>query len=356
MSSRMVSRGSKTRFFGFVCMVLVLSAVLYVFHETQVELDGVRDTASSCTHQLESISSQLQVIVEHKLKLENSLENEKHEHLKTKEDLNALIQDEKQLRDKQNVDSMNRYYEIERNHEVLQEEEKKLIEEFEKLKIKYLEKEKKNEQLTQDLNSALSQIQKLKNEKIKSDSGKENDKDQDNILQRSNEFSDIKFIEKSSDNVNVSKLSSVTPAINPQAIDGATAKSSTPMIGSKLSPTNESLHIENDEANPINQPSINMPKAVQIFDSDSGTLNETYPTQESQVKENEPIKYIPAPPEEDNVKKEKNNSEDEKLPKQTNNNLYDYEHFKEEGEVDKEDEDINDFDTREDNQAIRYTR
>jgi len=52
--------------------------------------------------------------------LENSLENEKHEHLKTKEDLNALIQDEKQLRDKQNVDSMNRYYEIERNHEVLQ--------------------------------------------------------------------------------------------------------------------------------------------------------------------------------------------------------------------------------------------
>lgn len=124
-------------------MVLVFSAVLYVFHETQVELDGVRHSASSCTHQLESISSQLQgiisgqdvkqtnllisyvycnftVIVEHKLKLERSLAEEKHEHLKTKEDLNAAIQDEKQLRDKQNVDSMNRYNEIERNHEVLQ--------------------------------------------------------------------------------------------------------------------------------------------------------------------------------------------------------------------------------------------
>lgn len=62
------------------------------------------------------------VIVEHKLKLERSLEEEKHEHLKTKEDLNAVIQDEKQLRDKQNVDSMNRYSEIERNHEVLQVE------------------------------------------------------------------------------------------------------------------------------------------------------------------------------------------------------------------------------------------
>lgn len=62
------------------------------------------------------------VIVEHKLKLERSLEEEKHEHLKTKEDLNAVIQDEKQLRDKQNVDSMNRYNELERNHEVLQVE------------------------------------------------------------------------------------------------------------------------------------------------------------------------------------------------------------------------------------------
>lgn len=60
------------------------------------------------------------VIVEHKLKLERSLEDEKHEHLKTKEELNALIQDEKQLRDKQNVDSMNRYNEIEQNHVILQ--------------------------------------------------------------------------------------------------------------------------------------------------------------------------------------------------------------------------------------------
>ncbi|KAF0754830.1 Uncharacterized protein FWK35_00020964, partial [Aphis craccivora] len=118
----MVARGGKTRFIGFICMVLVLSAVLYVFHETQVELDGARHSSSSCSHQLESISSQLQVIVEHKLKLERSLEEEKHEHLKTKEDLNAAIQDEKQLRDKQNVDSMNRYNEIERNHEVLQVE------------------------------------------------------------------------------------------------------------------------------------------------------------------------------------------------------------------------------------------
>lgn len=60
------------------------------------------------------------VVVELKLKLERSLDNEKLEHLKTKEELNEIIQDEKQLRDKQNVESMNRYNEIERNHDILQ--------------------------------------------------------------------------------------------------------------------------------------------------------------------------------------------------------------------------------------------
>lgn len=63
MSTRMVSRGGKTRFYGFLCMVLVFLAVLYVFHETQEELDSARDSASSCSHQLESISSQLQGIL-----------------------------------------------------------------------------------------------------------------------------------------------------------------------------------------------------------------------------------------------------------------------------------------------------
>ncbi|XP_026804798.1 Golgi integral membrane protein 4-like isoform X2 [Rhopalosiphum maidis] len=351
----MVARGGKTRFIGFICMVLVFSAVLYVFHETQVELDGVRHTASSCTHQLESISSQLQVIVEHKLKLERSLEEEKHEHLKTQEDLNAAIQDEKQLRDKQNVDSMNRYNEIERSHEVLQEEEKNLREELEKLKLKYLEEEKKNKQLIQELNDAQNRIQNFKNEKMKSESEKENlENNQNNNLQKSSESSNIKFIQKTNDIMNVTKLKSgsVTPAINPQAIDGATAKSSTPMISSKVISTNKSLPIENDEANPINQPIIMDINSDKVPNNVLVSQNETSSTQESQVGGNESMKAMPAPPQEETVKKDPlNNNEEEKLSKQKNNSYkyeYEQEHFKEDGEIDKDDEDMNDFDTRED--------
>ncbi|KAL4096996.1 hypothetical protein QTP88_021847 [Uroleucon formosanum] len=346
----MVARGGKTRLIGFICMVFVFSSVLYVFHETQVELDGVRNSASSCTHQLESLSSQLQVIVEHKLKLERSLEEEKREHLKTKEDLNAAIQDEKQLRDKQNVDSMNRYSEIERNHEVLQEEEKHLREELEKLKLKYLEVEKKNKQLTQELNDAQNKIQNLNNEKIKLESGKENsENDQNNNLQKSNELSDIKFIQKSNDIMNVTKLKSgsVTPAINPQAIDGATAKSSTPMLSSKVISTNKS----NDEANPINQPVIIDMSSDKIPNNALVPQNDTSSTQESQVGGNESMKAMPAPPQEETIKKDSlNNNEEDKISKQKNNSYkyeYEQERFKEDGEIDN-DEDMNDFDTRED--------
>jgi len=94
-----------------------------------------------------------------------------------------------------------------------------------------LEEEKKNKQLTQELNDAQNKIQNLnvskyitnciniinynlfifpfnfKNEKVKLESGKENlENDQNNNLQKSNELSDIKFIQKSNDIMNVTKV------------------------------------------------------------------------------------------------------------------------------------------------------
>jgi len=96
------------------------------------------------------------------------------------------------------------------------------------LKLKYLEEENKNKQLTKDLNDAQNQIQNLKvskhitdckynkliyfsfnfkNEKVKLESGKENlENDQFSNLQKSNEFSDIKSIQKPNDIINVTKV------------------------------------------------------------------------------------------------------------------------------------------------------
>ncbi|KAF0755370.1 Uncharacterized protein FWK35_00021980 [Aphis craccivora] len=244
------------------------------------------------------------------------------------------------------------------------EEEKNLREELEKLKLQYLEEENKNKQLTQELNDAQNEIQNLKNEKVKLESGKENlENYQINNLQKSNEFSNIKFIQKSIDVMNVTKLKSgsVTPAINPQAIDGATAKSSTPMISSKANNTNKSLPIENDETNPINQPIVIDISSNKVPNNVLVSQNETSSTQESQVGGNESMKAMPAPPQEENVKKDplnKYSDEEEKLSKQKSNSYkyeYEQEHNKEDGEINKDDEDLNDFDTREGEDAHQKT-
>ncbi|XP_050531769.1 uncharacterized protein LOC126900240 isoform X2 [Daktulosphaira vitifoliae] len=317
MSTRMVARGGKTRLFGFFCVILVLSAVLYVFHGTQLELDDVRQSVSSCTQQLGSLSSQLQEIVEHKLKLEKSLENEKNEHAKTKEELNAAIQDEKQLRDKQNVDSMNRYNEIERNHAVLQEEEKQLRDELEKIQLSLDEELNKNKKLVEELETAKNKIITLK---IKS--------------------------------------SSVTPAINPQAIDGSTAKSSTPMTSSisKTTSTNESVIPINQEANPINQPNMEMSSSSKVQGSALALNNETSPSQEPQINVNESFKGMAIPPKE-NAKKENINGGIENDKTKQKNEVYKLDYEKEQfKEEDEDDEDMTDFEARADeNQAIPDT-
>ncbi|VVC41626.1 Hypothetical protein CINCED_3A007100 [Cinara cedri] len=344
----MVSRGSKTRFIGFICMVLVFSAILYIFHETHSELEDYRQSASSCTHHLESISSQLQIVVENKLKLERSLEDEKNEHMKTKEELNARILDEKQLRDKQNLEAVNRYNDLDQTRAALEKEEKEIRDELEMLKTNFTEEKRKKDLLQKNFNIAISQITNLKKENSKLENYLNN-----SSLQKSNDFPVVQFIPKSNENINATKSTSVTPAINPQAIDGVIVKSSTPMINLEVSPKNESPEkpIENNEANPINQPSMDIDSANELNNVLIGQKETSPPTQESQVGENEPMK---APPRETIIKKEHiiNNSEEDKLLKQKNNAYkYDYEqdHFKE----DEDDEDMNDFDAREDNQHKR---
>lgn len=59
-SSRFVSRASKARFFAYLCFVLVLFAVVYVFHGTQTQLQEAIRESDYCSQKAESISAKLQ--------------------------------------------------------------------------------------------------------------------------------------------------------------------------------------------------------------------------------------------------------------------------------------------------------
>lgn len=62
MSTARLGRGTKSKVFLYICCILVLGTVIYVFHGTQSQLEDVKKAASICSQQQESLSAQLQGI------------------------------------------------------------------------------------------------------------------------------------------------------------------------------------------------------------------------------------------------------------------------------------------------------
>jgi hypothetical protein len=60
MSTARLGRGTKSKVFLYICCILVLGTVIYVFHGTQSQLEDVKKAASICSQQQESLSAQLQ--------------------------------------------------------------------------------------------------------------------------------------------------------------------------------------------------------------------------------------------------------------------------------------------------------
>ncbi|XP_014282483.1 Golgi integral membrane protein 4 isoform X2 [Halyomorpha halys] len=191
MSSSRLVRGAKTRMFAIVCLICVLGAVVFVFHGTQSKLAEVQKLVNSCNQQQESLSAQLQVIFEYKVRLEKSLTKEKEDHKLTKETLEGKLTDERKVREKENLESKNKYDALVQQNKFLQtqlddlkENEKsqvfKLNEEAEDLKkeLEMLRKENKDLLKKKDVD-----LEHLKSEYLKQ---------QDDIIKLTQEKEDLK--------------------------------------------------------------------------------------------------------------------------------------------------------------------
>lgn len=60
MNTARIGRVAKSKVFLYLCCILVLGTVIYVFHGTQSQLEDVKKAASICVQQQESLSAQLQ--------------------------------------------------------------------------------------------------------------------------------------------------------------------------------------------------------------------------------------------------------------------------------------------------------
>ncbi|XP_026284638.1 Golgi integral membrane protein 4 [Frankliniella occidentalis] len=192
MTSSRIVRGTKGRLFACLGVLTLFAGVIFLYHSTRVELDEVSNSLSKCRQEQDSLAAQVQVISEYKKNLEKSLNQEKAEHRQTKEELQSQMNDEQQVRNKENLENINKYKALQQQYKLLQSEHDDLNEFYNKaraeqascaealshmelqistiqkdqtakeaevsnLKLKYLRLEEENKTLFQKLQSHLEQ-------------------------------------------------------------------------------------------------------------------------------------------------------------------------------------------------------
>nr|CAD7194489.1 unnamed protein product [Timema douglasi] len=152
-------------------LVLTDSSQLTSDSQHLVHLEEVRKTSEKCQQQQESLSAQLQVIFEYKLRLEKSLQQEKADHRQTRDDLTARVSEEKQFREKETQESMNKYTSLQQQYKILQSQHEDLSDECTKIRASHLQSIEDNAKLEaqlQALQSELKQIQSSKEKDLES--------------------------------------------------------------------------------------------------------------------------------------------------------------------------------------------
>ncbi|XP_077088094.1 Golgi integral membrane protein 4b isoform X3 [Siphateles boraxobius] len=124
----------------FVCGTLCAFMVSYEMHK---ELKKTEATALKYQQHQESLSAQLQVVYEHHSKLEKSLQKERLEHKKAKEDFLVFKRESQKALNKEKQDSTYRLNSLQTEHQILKSQ-------HEDLKMQYYELQEKHQNQGQD--------------------------------------------------------------------------------------------------------------------------------------------------------------------------------------------------------------
>ncbi|GFG29506.1 hypothetical protein Cfor_05059 [Coptotermes formosanus] len=151
MSGSRLVRGTRSRLFLYVAVVVVVGMAVYVFHGAQLQLDDARKVADKCQQQQESLSAQLQVIFEYKLRLEKSLQQERADHRKTHEELEKRADSEKEANNKHSA--------LQQQYKLLQSQHEDLSEDCRQAQMTQTKERSKLESQVQTVKAELAQVQ-----------------------------------------------------------------------------------------------------------------------------------------------------------------------------------------------------
>ncbi|XP_073459001.1 uncharacterized protein [Aquarana catesbeiana] len=168
MGTGVCSRRQKSLLHTTLCLlaVLGLGGGLYLYNYVQDKARSSEVQAMKFKQQQETLSAQLQVVYEHRSRLERSLQKEKGEHKKTKEDYLVYKLEAQEALNKEKQDSMNRYGALSSQHKILKNQNEEIKKQLSDLQVEHSSLKLEHRKTIELHNQQVSQLQRDKDNEI----------------------------------------------------------------------------------------------------------------------------------------------------------------------------------------------
>ncbi|XP_053307816.1 Golgi integral membrane protein 4-like isoform X2 [Spea bombifrons] len=168
MGTGVCSRRQKSLLHTGFCLLAVLGLAsggfLYNYIIQKAKISEAQ--AVKFKQQQEALSAQLQVVYEHRSRLERSLQKERSEHKKTKEDFLVYKLEAQEALNKEKQDSMNRYGALNSQHKILKNQHDELKKQLNDLQFEHSNLKLEHRKTIENHNQKISQLQREKDSSV----------------------------------------------------------------------------------------------------------------------------------------------------------------------------------------------
>ncbi|XP_019397106.1 PREDICTED: Golgi integral membrane protein 4-like isoform X4 [Crocodylus porosus] len=168
MGTGMCSRRQKGLLQTGFCLAALacLGAGAFLYGHLQRKVRGAEALALKHRQQQEALSAQLQVVYEHRSRLERSLQKERGEHKKTKEDFLVYKLEAQEALNKEKQDSMNRYGALSSQHKILKNQHEDVKKQLLDLQLQHNSLKLEHRKVLETHNQKYSQLQREKENEV----------------------------------------------------------------------------------------------------------------------------------------------------------------------------------------------
>uniref|UniRef100_A0A0K8RTL7 Uncharacterized protein LOC419409 n=1 Tax=Crotalus horridus TaxID=35024 RepID=A0A0K8RTL7_CROHD len=152
---------------GFCLLALAcLGSGVLLYSHLQQKVKAAEGSASKFRQQQEALSAQLQVVYEHRSRLERSLQKERSEHKKAKEDFLVYKLEAQEALNKEKQDSMNRYGALSSQHKILKNQHEEVKKQFLDLQLQHNGLKLEHRKAVETHSQKYSQLQREKENEV----------------------------------------------------------------------------------------------------------------------------------------------------------------------------------------------